>query len=166
MTRWQILSERMKRAKAFMASRITPEVLEHAYRTGRAVIVERETDDEIIGYAGVWDTPDPLWLELGAIWVAEEARGHGHGTDLYDRRLALVPDTHQVCVLTGSDEAAHLALRNGFSEVLEEEWFTTVPVSVSCIPCDKGKTPGVERPDCPMRAKLRLCRMFIRDFRS
>lgn len=166
MTRWQVLSERMKRAKVFMMSRIEPEVLEHAVNVGRAVIVEREAGGEIIGFAGVWDTPSPLWLELGAIWVADEERGNGHGTDLYNRRLALVPNTHQVCVLTGSDEAAHLALRNGFVEVTEDDWFEKVPVTVSCIPCDKDKTSGEERPDCPMRAKLRLCRMFIRDFRA
>lgn len=166
MTRWQILSERMWRAKAFMMSRVQPDVLEAAVSLGRAVIIEREPDGEIIGYAGIWDTPSPLWLELGAIWVADEERGSGYGTELYNRRLAIVPNTHQVCVLTGSDQAAHLALKNGFSEVTEEKWFSTVPVSVSCIPCDKEKKQGVERPDCPMRAKLRLCRMFIRDFRK
>lgn len=156
----------MRQTDAFMGSRVTPASLESAVQAGRAVYVEAELGGEILGYAGIWDTPDPLWLELGAIWVAEERRKTGLGTDLYNRRLALIPRAHMVCVLTGSDEAAHLALVNGFAEVGADDWFDKVPVSVSCIPCDKGKMPGVEHPDCPLRAQIRKCRMFTRDFRE
>lgn len=163
MSKWDVLSERMRRTNVFMGSRIASASLQGAAEAGRAVWHEEVPGGAIIGYAGIWDTPDPEWLELGAIWVAEEHRRKGLGSDLYERRLAILPSGYNICVLTGSEEAAHLALRNGFAEVLTADWFLTVPSSVSCIPCDKaGKEPGTERPDCPLRGNPGQCRMFVR----
>lgn len=164
MDRWQVLSRRMEEAGVFMRSRIAAPSLLAAVRNGRAVYKEEAADGPIIGYAGIWDTPHPGWLELGAIWVADEHRKKGLGSVLYDERLALIPRGYRICVLTGSDEAAHLALTHGFTETMEPQWYEEVPRCVSCVPCDKnGKRPGVDRPDCPMRGMPNLCRMFVWD---
>ncbi len=165
--KWQVLAERMRGTGKFMESRITPTSLMQAYQQNKSVLIEDQY--EIVAYAGVWSTPDPRWLEFGAIWVSDERRGNRISSQMYVERMKLVPSGYSVCSITSSDQAAHLALKHGFVEVGRDEWFRAVPSVVSCGPCDRDIPGGYNyKLHCPYRAERRpdigICRMFIKTF--
>lgn len=81
MEQWVVLSNRMKAATAYYASRIEPEHLKGAYDAGQAAIREWPTSlfdgNEIYAFAALWPTWDPGWSEFGSAFVYGENGGKG-----------------------------------------------------------------------------------------
>lgn len=148
----------------FLIERTTAQLLEHMAQRGRAVVLEE--DDQIFGYGAVWDTNEPRVLELGSFWVADEYRGNGHGREVFEKRLLLIPPKCKVVSITSSPQAAQLALQHGFRESTRDNWYTEIPYVVNCGPCDRIAVE--ERLRCPFMAQLRqeigVCRQFVREF--
>jgi GNAT superfamily N-acetyltransferase len=169
-TKWLILSERMRKTGKFMLSRITPTALLRAVQTQRAVY--KEQNGEVVAFAGLSETPEPLWLELGPNWVHEPLRGQGLASSLFPDRLSMIPQGRgiQVCSITSSEAAAHLARKHGFVEILPERWYLEVPWAVSCGPCDRTDVPNGSnyRLHCPLKGRLRpdlgVCIMLKKAF--
>lgn len=158
--RWTTLSARMlsEGEDVFLADRTTPELLRANFEAKRAVMLE--LNGVIIGYAALWTTESPQWVELGSLWVAPEFRGWRLSSLLYEERLKLVPEGVGYMTVTHQPRAAHLALAHGgMHEATGTDWFRDVPEDISCGPCDR--VPEREKKSCPFRAVERECRLFV-----
>lgn len=152
----EVLSKKMKKEQALLGDRLEPELLHQAVKEGRAVFIE--ANSEIIAFAALW--PAEQSMEMGSSWVDPEHRGKGFASELFERRLALVPANLPLFLLTRSPQVVHLAKKHGMLEASEKDWFKFIPWSASCGPCDR--LPEAEKAHCPFRAVHTECRLFVR----
>jgi GNAT superfamily N-acetyltransferase len=143
--------------EVFLVERIMPDRLRAAYEGGRAVIVE--TASQITAIGALWETGEPGWLELGSLWVAPEYRGKGVASEIYRRRLLLVPTGSHCFVVTHNPRVIKLALVHGFAEATRATWFQLAPYSVVCGPCDREVE---DKMTCPLRALPFKCRLLVK----
>ncbi len=158
MNKWLVLSMRLRQENDLLGTRILPENLATITEAGRAACVEN-SDGEIIAFAATWYTPDPLWGEVGSVWVHSAYRGRGLAAkvfrDLIDKSHH---QTYKIFLITHEPKVVHLSLTAGLVEVSKENW-NSVPWAATCGECDRWAT-DTEKFACPFRALPTDCRLF------
>lgn len=152
----EMLEENVK-DEVFLATRVSPATLRCAYESRRAVITEN--CGRIIAIGVLWDTDDPMWLELGSLWVAQDSRGLKLSSGVYEQLLALIPNDKRCFIVSHNPIVGYLALRHGFTEAMRENWFMLAPFAVTCGPCDRKVE---NKMTCPHRAVHNECRLVVR----
>jgi GNAT superfamily N-acetyltransferase len=161
MDKWEVLSQEMCKENAtddvFLEERISPSKLEEVYGAGHAVTIER--GQGIIGFYASWPTEDPLWHELGSLWVAKPFRGQSIGSELFSKLARQLSPKQRYFIVSHNPRVVTLAKKRGFAEATKEDWFQLAPYAVVCGPCDRDVEDKVQ---CPFRAVHTECRLFVR----
>ena len=110
-----VLSKRLKATKAYYAPRIEPEHLKAAACEGRAAI--QHLNGGIEAFAALWTTNEPLWLELGTVWLSEELRGNGRRHELMAEVMQLAPQGSRLFLFTSVGSIVCSAVELGFRPV-------------------------------------------------
>lgn len=108
--RWDI-----KHGAPFKKNRIGVRLLSSRYNAGYAGIMLNGTEEQIVGYAALWDTNFPGIVELGTFWVHPEYRGQGVGSSVFHQCNTLLK-MHNLfgIMLTGTPAAIIIARRCGW----------------------------------------------------
>lgn len=153
---WYKLADTLHLEPDLLGERITAENLRALYEKGHAVV--HVEDGEIIGYAALWETPHPKWLEVGSVWVHQNHRDKKIASLLFKECVARGGNGWSILVVTHNPKVIHLAQQVGFMEATCTTWFD-LPWEVTCGPCDRLKDD--EKPMCPFRAKRGKCALFF-----
>ena len=154
---WIHLAEELDKEQALLGGRNLAQNLHSMWGKNQAVI--HVANKQIIGFAALWDTPHPIWLELGSMWVHRSFRGNKIASELFLKCISKLREGMRVFMITHNPKVLHLAKKAGFSEAIEEqEWFS-VPWKATCAPCDR--LPISEQRFCSMRAKQGKCTLFF-----
>ena len=154
---WDHLAEELDKEPALLGKRNTAKNLCNMWRKDQAVI--HVLNNRIIGFAALWDTSHPIWLELGSMWVHKPFRGNKIASELFLKCTRKLRKGMRMFVITHNSKVLHLAKKAGFSEAMEEkEWFS-IPWKVTCAPCDR--LPISQQRLCSMRTQQDKCALFF-----
>ena len=154
---WNILAKELDQESALLGKRNTAENLYRMWKKNQAVI--HILNSRIIGYAALWDTPHPIWLELGSMWVHELFRGNKIASELFLGCTRKLKKGMRMFVITHNLKVLHLAKKAGFLEAKEEKKWFSIPWKATCAPCDR--LPISQQRLCSMRAKRDKCALFF-----
>ncbi len=133
--KWAALSETLKKVGIYNNARLDPRLLSSQFHSGRAII--RETP-ELVGhrtiqaFAALWGTADPLWWEIGTIWVDPRLRGNGLLSELVTDSTSLAPKGGNLFLITSERAVMISGVNHGFRPVTKalmpdiEAWAATV----------------------------------------
>ncbi|MCK5095828.1 MAG: GNAT family N-acetyltransferase [Candidatus Pacebacteria bacterium] len=154
---WNYLAEDLGREQVLLGERITAQNLYSMWKKDQAVV--HVVDNRIIGYTALWDTPHPIWLELGTVWVHEHYRGNKIASDLFLECTRKLREGMRMFTITHNPKVMHLAKKAGFSEAKDEETWFSIPREITCTPCDRIPISGQRL--CSMRTKQNKCTLFF-----
>jgi N-acetylglutamate synthase-like GNAT family acetyltransferase len=132
---FETLSEQLSEEDKILHSRTASDRLYQLYKKRLAAVITAKKKKTIVGFAGLWPTQNPEWLEFGTLWIHPELRNNHFSGVIFDRCLARLPKRSHVFLITKSRKVIHLAKERDWIES-EENWTESLFWQTICVPWD------------------------------
>ncbi|KKW13025.1 MAG: hypothetical protein UY50_C0001G0017 [Parcubacteria group bacterium GW2011_GWA2_49_9] len=116
-----ILVSKLQQEKHLLQKRITNISLAKAINQGRASYKRDTTTHQYYAFCALWETKDPMWFELGDLWVDEESRRQGCAGSVFRYCLSRLPKGAGVFLITRELSVVKLARGLGW-QLERNDW--------------------------------------------